>query len=463
MIHRYQKKGLNFVLDVNSGAVHLLDDISYAVSGLIDENMTEKCPESVVEALPQYAADDVREAYGELYELKKAGQLFAEDDYIDVSRYIPVGAPVKALCLHVAHDCNLRCKYCFASTGDFGQGRKIMPPEVAKKAIDFVIARSGKRRNIEVDFFGGEPLMAWDTVTQTVDYARSIEEQHGKKFRFTITTNGLLLDEDKRRYINENMDNCVLSLDGRREVNDEFRKTVAGTGSYDTIVPKFKALVDERDPNLDYYARGTFTSHNLDFANDVLSIADAGFDRLSVEPVTADPGCGYDLTEDDLPKIEAEYDRLTDIMLERKKEGKPFTFFHFMVDLDQGPCVVKRLRGCGAGYEYVAVTPDGDIYPCHQFVGKEEYCMGNVFDGSFNMDISSTFANQNIYTRPACRECWARFYCSGGCNANNYQFSGDVHKAHKLSCEIEKKRLECAIVLKAIRMDREAAKQESAE
>ena len=258
MIHRYQKKGLNFVLDVNSGAVHLLDDISYAVSGLIDENMTEKCPESVVEALPQYAADDVREAYGELYELKKAGQLFAEDDYIDVSRYIPVGAPVKALCLHVAHDCNLRCKYCFASTGDFGQGRKIMPPEVAKKAIDFVIARSGKRRNIEVDFFGGEPLMAWDTVTQTVDYARSIEEQHGKKFRFTITTNGLLLDEDKRRYINENMDNCVLSLDGRREVNDEFRKTVAGTGSYDTIVPKFKALVDERDPNLDYYARGTF-------------------------------------------------------------------------------------------------------------------------------------------------------------------------------------------------------------
>ena len=344
MIHRYQKKGLNFVLDVNSGAVHLLDDISYAVSGLIDENMTEKCPESVVEALPQYAADDVREAYGELYELKKAGQLFAEDDYIDVSRYIPVGAPVKALCLHVAHDCNLRCKYCFASTGDFGQGRKIMPPEVAKKAIDFVIARSGKRRNIEVDFFGGEPLMAWDTVTQTVDYARSIEEQHGKKFRFTITTNGLLLDEDKRRYINENMDNCVLSLDGRREVNDEFRKTVAGTGSYDTIVPKFKALVDERDPNLDYYARGTFTSHNLDFANDVLSIADAGFDRLSVEPVTADPGCGYDLTEDDLPKIEAEYDRLTDIMLERKKEGKPFTFFHFMVDCAAAAPVTSTLR-----------------------------------------------------------------------------------------------------------------------
>ena len=457
MIHRYQKKGLNFVLDVNSGAVHLLDDISYAVSGLLDENMGDTCPQSIVDAMPDYTADEIREAYDELYELKKAGQLFAQDDYIDVSRYIPVNAPVKALCLHVAHDCNLRCKYCFASTGDFGQGRKIMPPEIAKKAIDFVIARSGVRHNIEVDFFGGEPLMAWDTVTQTVDYARSLEEKYNKKFRFTITTNGLLLDEDKRKYINENMDNCVLSLDGRREVNDEFRKTVAGTGSYDTIVPKFKALVDERDPNLDYYARGTFTSHNLDFAEDVLSIADAGFDRLSVEPVTADPGCGYDLTEDDLPKIEAEYDRLTDIMLERKKEGKPFTFFHFMVDLDQGPCVVKRLRGCGAGYEYVAVTPDGDIYPCHQFVGKDEFKQGSVLDQSFNMDIAQTFAGMNIYSRPKCQKCWAKFYCSGGCSAANYNMNHDMNDSYDLGCEMERKRLECAIYLKA--MDKICANQ----
>ena len=457
MIHRYQKKGLNFVLDVNSGAVHLLDDISYAVSGLLDENMGDTCPQSIVDALPDYTADEIREAYDELYELKKAGQLFAQDDYIDVSRYIPVNAPVKALCLHVAHDCNLRCKYCFASTGDFGQGRKIMPPEIAKKAIDFVIARSGVRHNIEVDFFGGEPLMAWDTVTQTVDYARSLEEKYNKKFRFTITTNGLLLDEDKRKYINENMDNCVLSLDGRCEVNDEFRKTVAGTGSYDTIVPKFKALVDERDPNLDYYARGTFTSHNLDFAEDVLSIADAGFDRLSVEPVTADPGCGYDLTEDDLPKIEAEYDRLTDIMLERKKEGKPFTFFHFMVDLDQGPCVVKRLRGCGAGYEYVAVTPDGDIYPCHQFVGKDEFKQGSVLDQSFNMDIAQTFAGMNIYSRPKCQKCWAKFYCSGGCSAANYNMNHDMNDSYDLGCEMERKRLECAIYLKA--MDKICANQ----
>ena len=457
MIHRYQKKGLNFVLDVNSGAVHLLDDISYAVSGLLDENMGDTCPQSIIDALPDYTADEIREAYDELYELKKAGQLFAQDDYIDVSRYIPVNAPVKALCLHVAHDCNLRCKYCFASTGDFGQGRKIMPPEIAKKAIDFVIARSGVRHNIEVDFFGGEPLMAWDTVTQTVDYARSLEEKYNKKFRFTITTNGLLLDEDKRKYINENMDNCVLSLDGRREVNDEFRKTVAGTGSYDTIVPKFNALVDERDPNLDYYARGTFTSHNLDFAEDVLSIADAGFDRLSVEPVTADPGCGYDLTEDDLPKIEAEYDRLTDIMLERKKEGKPFTFFHFMVDLDQGPCVVKRLRGCGAGYEYVAVTPDGDIYPCHQFVGKDEFKQGSVLDQSFNMDIAQKFAGMNIYSRPKCQKCWAKFYCSGGCSAANYNMNHDMNDSYDLGCEMERKRLECAIYLKA--MDKICANQ----
>ena len=457
MIHRYQKKGLNFVLDVNSGAVHLLDDISYAVSGLLDENMGDTCPQGIIDALPDYTADEIREAYDELYELKKAGQLFAQDDYIDVSRYIPVNAPVKALCLHVAHDCNLRCKYCFASTGDFGQGRKIMPPEIAKKAIDFVIARSGVRHNIEVDFFGGEPLMAWDTVTQTVDYARSLEEKYNKKFRFTITTNGLLLDEDKRKYINENMDNCVLSLDGRREVNDEFRKTVAGTGSYDTIVPKFKALVDERDPNLDYYARGTFTSHNLDFAEDVLSIADAGFDRLSVEPVTADPGCGYDLTEDDLPKIEAEYDRLTDIMLERKKEGKPFTFFHFMVDLDQGPCVVKRLRGCGAGYEYVAVTPDGDIYPCHQFVGKDEFKQGSVLDQSFNMDIAQKFAGMNIYSRPKCQKCWAKFYCSGGCSAANYNMNHDMNDSYDLGCEMERKRLECAIYLKS--MDKICANQ----
>lgn len=450
MIHRFTKKGLNFLLDVNSGAVHLLDDVSYAVSGLIDEKMTETCPDAIVEALPQYDAAAVREAYAELYDLKKNGQLFADDDYIDVSKYIPVGAPVKALCLHVAHDCNLRCQYCFASTGDFGTGRKIMPFEVAKKAIDFVISRSGKRRNIEVDFFGGEPLMAWDTVKQTIDYARSIEEEHGKKFRFTITTNGLLLDDEKIDYINANMDNVVLSLDGRPSVNDEMRKTVSGAGSYDIIVPKFQKLVEKRDPKLDYYARGTFTGKNLDFAEDVVHIADEGFDRLSVEPVAAEDGCGYELTEADLDKIYAEYDRLTDIMEARRKEGKPFHFFHFMVDLNQGPCVVKRLRGCGAGYEYVAVTPEADIYPCHQFVGNEAFKQGSVLDGSFDMDIAHKFASMNIYTREKCGDCWAKFYCSGGCSAANHNFSHDLNVPYEMGCKMEKKRLECAIYLKAV-------------
>lgn len=450
MIHRFTKKGLNFLLDVNSGAVHLLDDVSYAVSGLIDENMTETCPDAIVSALPQYDAAAVREAYAELYDLKQNGQLFADDDYIDVSKYIPVGAPVKALCLHVAHDCNLRCQYCFASTGDFGTGRKIMPFEVAKQAIDFVIARSGARRNIEVDFFGGEPLMAWDTVTKTIDYARSIEEEHGKKFRFTITTNGLLLDDDKIDYINANMDNVVLSIDGRPAVNDEMRKTVSGAGSYDIIVPKFQKLVEKRDPELDYYARGTFTGKNLDFAEDVLHIADAGFDRLSVEPVAAEDGCGYELTEADLDKIYAEYDRLTDIIEARRKEGKPFHFFHFMVDLKQGPCVVKRLRGCGAGYEYVAVTPEGDIYPCHQFVGNEEFKQGSVLDGSFDMEIARKFASMNIYTREKCTDCWAKFYCSGGCSAANHNFSHDLNVPYEMGCKMEQKRLECAIYLKAV-------------
>lgn len=460
MVHTFQCLGVNIAVDVNSGAVHVLDELTYHLLEQVQPPMGEHCPAELCARLPQYDPAALEEAWQELRGLAAEGLLFEEDDYIDREKAASMQqqALVKALCLHVSHDCNLRCKYCFASTGDFGTGHRMtMDFETAKRAIDFVIAKSGHRRNIEVDFFGGEPLMAWDTVTQTVDYARSIEEQHGKKFRFTITTNGLLLDEDKRRYINENMDNCVLSLDGRREVNDEFRKTVAGTGSYDTIVPKFKALVDERDPNLDYYARGTFTSHNLDFANDVLSIADAGFDRLSVEPVTADPGCGYDLTEDDLPKIEAEYDRLTDIMLERKKAGKPFTFFHFMVDLDQGPCVVKRLRGCGAGYEYVAVTPDGDIYPCHQFVGKEEFKQGSVLDQSFDMDIAQKFAGMNIYSRPKCQKCWAKFYCSGGCSAANYNMNHDMNDSYDLGCEMERKRLECAIYLKA--MDKICANQ----
>ena len=452
MIHRYQKKGLNFVLDVNSGAVHLLDDISYAVSGLLDENMGDTCPQSIIDALPDYTADEIREAYDELYELKKAGQLFAQDDYIDVSRYIPVNAPVKALCLHVAHDCNLRCKYCFASTGDFGQGRKIMPPEIAKKAIDFVIARSGVRHNIEVDFFGGEPLMNLDVVKKVVEYARSIEKEHNKNFRFTMTTNGILLDDDSIDFINREMSNVVLSLDGRKEVNDRLRPTVNKKGSYDIIVPKYQKLVAERGDK-EYYVRGTFTKYNLDFTDDVLHLNELGFDQISVEPVVTDPELPYALTESDLPAIAEEYEKLSKILIERKKNGTSFNFFHFMIDLDQGPCAIKRLRGCSCGNEYVAVTPEGDIYPCHQFVGMDEWKMGSVLDDSIDYKMKKMFSKANIYSKEECADCWAKFYCSGGCNANNMQYNNTIFKPHKLSCALEQKRLECAIMIKAALAD----------
>ncbi|MFI3226699.1 MAG: thioether cross-link-forming SCIFF peptide maturase [Clostridia bacterium] len=449
MIHRYSLKGVNFLLDVNSGSVHILDDVCYAVSGEINENMSDECPQEIIEKLANFDKNEVVQAYAELLELYKTGFLFTKDDYIDIAKAIPQNAPVKALCLHVSHDCNLRCKYCFAETGDFGTGRKIMPIDVAKKAIDFVIEKSGKRRNIEVDFFGGEPLMAMDTVKATVEYARGLEKEHGKLFRFTITTNGVLLDQETIDYVNTEMSNVVLSIDGDKQTNDTMRKTVNGQGSYDVIMPKFQNLVSTRDENLDYYARGTFTKNNLDFSKDVLHLADAGFKHVSVEPVTSEPGVGYDLSEEELPAIFAEYENLCDILLERKAQGKPVNFFHFMIDLDQGPCVIKRLRGCGAGYEYVAVTPEGDIYPCHQFVGNDEYKQGNVFDGSFDMDISKEFSSLNIYSREKCRDCWAKFYCSGGCSSANNLINGNLKEPYELGCVLEKKRLECAIYMKS--------------
>ena len=454
MIHRFSMKGVNILMDINSGSVHIVDDAAYALSAVVAPGMTEECPEDILRSLSDsFSEEQIRGAYQELYELEQSGYLFADDDYIDIASAIPTGAPIKALCLHVSHDCNLRCKYCFASTGDFGMGRRMtMDPEVAKKAIDFVVERSGSRRNIEVDFLGGEPLMAFDTVKQTEDYARSIEKEKNKKFRFTITTNGILLNDESIDYINENMDNCVLSLDGRREVNDEMRPTPNGCGSYDVIVPKFKKLVSQRGKDRDYYVRGTFTSKNLDFSNDVLSIADEGFDQLSVEPVTSEPGTGYDLSEKDLPRIAEEYEKLVDIMQKRRKEGKGFNFFHFMVDLQQGPCVIKRLRGCGAGYEYVAVSPDGDIYPCHQFVGRPEFKLGSIFDGTFDMNISEKFSSLNVCSRPKCCDCWAKFYCSGGCAAANYNMNGNLEDPYEMGCELQKKRLECAIYLKAAEM-----------
>ncbi len=447
MVHTFTALGCKIAVDVNSGAVHVLDEVSYDVLCAADGPMAEECPSSVLAALPQYTAVMVREAWEELYGLQKEGLLFTEDDYIDpeTAMLLPKSAQIKALCLHVSHDCNLRCQYCFASTGDFGTGRKTMDFETAKRAIDFVVARSGKRRNIEVDFFGGEPLMAMDTVKRTVEYARSIEETACKSFRFTITTNGVLLDDENIDYINREMSNVVLSLDGRPEVNDAMRKTVNGKGSYDLIVPKFKKLVEGRGTK-DYYLRGTFTHEHLDFAADVMHIADLGFRNVSVEPVVGSEEDAYALKESDLPVIMKEYETLAEELRKRPEVN----FFHFNVDLRQGPCVIKRLRGCGAGCEYVAITPDGDIYPCHQFVGKEEYRLGSLQDGSFDMEKSSKFAELNVYTREECRTCWARFYCSGGCSASNLLVNGDIKKPHFVGCEMERKRLECAIALKAI-------------
>ncbi len=449
MIHKYKLNGFNIVLDVNSGGVHIVDELTYDLLDNIEPPFYEKCPEKVVEKLSKvYSAEDIESCYQEIAELYNDKILFSEDDYEKYAKY-SVASPVKAMCLNIAHDCQLRCKYCFASTGDFGQGRKLMSFETGKHAIDFLLENSGDRPNLELDFFGGEPLMNFKTVKQIVEYARSREAEYGKKFRFTITTNGLLLDDEKIEFINKEMSNVVLSIDGRKEVNDYFRVLPNGQGCYDMILPKYKKLVEGRGDK-EYYVRGTFTNKNLDFSNDVFALYEAGFDQISIEPVVGE-GDEYALTEKELPAVFKEYERLAKRILDNEKKGGKFNFFHFMIDLDQGPCAIKRLRGCGCGNDYVAITPDGDIFPCHQFVGMDEYKMGNIDEGTFNQEMKADFANCHVYSKPECRKCWAKFYCSGGCNANNYQYMGDVRSAHKISCELEKKRLECAIMLKAVR------------
>ena len=447
MVHKFKQLGYNIVLDPNSNGVHVVDDCAYDMLDLLSaetlENMTGELVEGLVEKLSEYSPETVQETFNELLELFNEGSLFAADSYEKYSDTM-LKSPVKSMCLNVSHDCNLRCEYCFAQTGDFGGERGIMPPEIGRKAIDFLIERSANQENIELDFFGGEPLMAWETVVETVRYARSVEKAHGKNFRFTITTNGVLLDDERIDYINREMSNVVLSLDGRREVTDRIRKTLNGKSVYDVIVPKFQKLVSERGGK-DHYVRATFTKYNLDFTEDVLHLRELGFEQLSAEPVVTDEKAPYALTEAELPRIFEEYDRLCEVMANRTE--KKFNFFHFMVDLDQGPCAIKRLRGCGCGNDYVAVDPFGNIYPCHQFVGIDEWKMGNLNDGSFNDDIKTYFAKTHLYSKDGCRDCWAKFYCSGGCNANSFIYCGDCRKPHRLSCELQRKRLECALAL----------------
>lgn len=450
MIHKYKYKDMNIVLDVHSGGVHIVDDLSYEILDYIKIPMDEKCPNYIIDKLSnKYNVDEIIACYEELYSLYTDKILFSEDDYERFAKY-SVASPVKAMCLLISQDCNLRCEYCFAETGDFGMGRSLMSLETGKKAIDFLLEKSGNRENLELDFFGGEPLMNFDVVKEIVKYAREREKEYGKNFRFTVTTNGLLLTDDKIDFINKEMSNVVLSIDGRKCVNDRMRHRVDGTGCYDTIVEKFRETVDARGDK-EYYVRGTYTKYNLDFSEDVFHLYEQGFDQISVEPVVAPETAPYALTEKELPAIFAEYDKLAERLLENDKNGKHFNFFHFMLDLDQGPCAIKRLRGCGCGNEYVAISPNGDIYPCHQFVGIDEWKMGNLNEETFDYKIKDYFASAHIYTKEECKKCWAKFYCSGGCNANNYIYAGDVHNAYKMSCEIEKKRLECAIYMKAVK------------
>ncbi|MDY6357506.1 MAG: thioether cross-link-forming SCIFF peptide maturase [Catonella sp.] len=448
--------------DVNSGGVHIVDELTYDLLDNVEPPFDEKCPQKAMDKLSKvYQPEDIESCYQEIVELYNDKILFSEDDYEKYAN-VSVASPIKAMCLNIAHDCQLRCKYCFASTGDFGKGRKLMSFETGKHAIDFLLEKSGDRQNLELDFFGGEPLMNWEVVKKLVAYGRSQEKEKNKNFRFTITTNGLLLNDEIIDFCNKEMTNVVLSIDGRREVNDRMRPTRNGNGSsYDIILPKYKDFAKKRGDR-EYYLRGTFTHYNLDFAEDVLHLADMGFKELSMEPVVALPSDPYAIKEEDVPVLIEQYDKLAKEYVKRRKDGRGFTFFHFMIDLSGGPCVAKRLAGCGSGTEYLAVTPWGDLYPCHQFVGEEKFVLGNVWDGITNTEVQEGFKHQNVYEKPKCRDCFARYYCSGGCAANSYKFHGTIDDAYDIGCELQRKRIECAIMIKAA-LDEDADEAEEAE
>ncbi|MBE5908117.1 MAG: thioether cross-link-forming SCIFF peptide maturase [Lachnospiraceae bacterium] len=450
MIHQYKNNGYNIVMDINSGAIHVVDEVSYDMIALYEDHDKDAVIAEVAKTYPNISREELEEAYDEITSLKEEGSLFTKDEYEDrVIDYTKRPTVVKALCLHIAHACNLSCKYCFAEEGLYhGKKAELMPYEVGKQALDFLVANSGNRRNLEVDFFGGEPLLNFDVVKQLVAYGRELEKTHDKHFRFTLTTNGVLLNDEIMEFANREMDNVVLSIDGRKEIHDMMRPFQRGDGSYDIILPKFQKFAESRGQQK-YYARGTFTHNNLDFSKDVLHLADLGFKQISVEPVVAQATDDYALREEDLPKLFEEYDKLAAEMVKRHGTDKDFTFFHFMIDLEGGPCVYKRLSGCGSGTEYMAVTPSGELYPCHQFVGTEGFKMGDVWTGITNTEMQTQFKGCNVYSRPACKDCFAKFYCSGGCAANAYNFTGDIRGNYALGCELQKKRIECAIMIKA--------------
>lgn len=458
MVHQYKMGGYNIVIDVNSGAIHVVDDMTYDMIEMYENSDKESIFAEMAKRYPEQQ-DDIVECWDEMQELIAAEELFTKDSYEPyITDFAKRPTVVKALCLHIAHDCNLACQYCFAEEGEYHGKRELMSYEVGKKALDFLVVNSGNRRNLEVDFFGGEPLMNFQVVKDLVAYGRSLEKEHDKNFRFTLTTNGVLLDDDIMEFANKEMGNVVLSIDGRKEVHDRMRPFRKGAGSYDLIVPKFQKFAESRHQDK-YYVRGTFTHNNLDFSKDVLHLADLGFKQISVEPVVAQDTDSYAIREEDLPQLMEEYENLALEMVRRHGTEEDFNFFHFMIDLEGGPCVAKRLSGCGSGTEYLAVTPTGDLYPCHQFVGNTDFLMGNVDDGVVNTDLRDEFKSCNVYAKEKCRECFARFYCSGGCAANSYNFHGDIHNAYDIGCALQKKRVECAIMIKAALAAKEGEKE----